>query len=146
MHWSYCSLALSHWNIPWNNAYGYLYALFCTGYSNSKLLEALNVLCNHVLFMVVFLTRFPQCQQSNPEKQGYNQPAWIITKHTKAWIVCVILGIYCDTKYAVAGRLSDCHVANTHQDYGKYLHAGWGSDQHDENSGAAKAVILIIIF
>ena len=32
--------------------------------------------------------------------------------------------MYCDTKYAVAGWLSDCHVANTHQDYGNiYMQA-----------------------
>ena len=51
------------------------------------------------------IVRLPQCHWSKPDGYGKTSQCITTTKHSKAKTVCIFLGIYCNTRYTVTGKI-----------------------------------------
>ena len=67
------------------------------------------------------IVRLPQCQWSKPDGYGKISQCITTTKHSKAKIVCIFLGIYCIQRFIVLGRVVTTPLSN---DYYRIWHRG----------------------
>ena len=102
-HWGYCILLLCHRYTVYPKKYAHGFVVLCF----VTVMQSF-IMNSHEVFIHIHqgcfagtgaIVRLPQCQWSKPDGYGKISQCITTTKHSKAKIVCIFLGIYCKVSH-----------------------------------------------